>query len=57
VTAVGIHARSSREKIQAGQVAHVLNDETQRKWIQSLKRLMTYAQKKYPSDGPSKSIG
>ncbi|KAJ3343635.1 mRNA splicing protein prp18 [Gonapodya sp. JEL0774] len=48
VTMVGIHERSAREKIFAAQVAHVLNDETTRKWIQSLKRLMSWMQDKYP---------
>ncbi|KAG0174098.1 mRNA splicing protein prp18 [Apophysomyces sp. BC1034] len=48
VTMVGIHERSAREKIFSSQVAHVLNDETSRKWIQSVKRLMTFAQSKYP---------
>ncbi|KAI8055597.1 Prp18 domain-containing protein [Gilbertella persicaria] len=48
VTMVGIHERSAREKISSSQVAHVLNDETSRKWIQSVKRLMTFAQSKYP---------
>lgn len=38
VTMVGIHERSAREKISADQVAHVLNDEVSRKYIQSLKR-------------------
>ncbi|KAJ2388138.1 hypothetical protein GGI05_003874, partial [Coemansia sp. RSA 2603] len=37
VTQVGIHARAARENINANKVAHVLNDETQRKWIQSVK--------------------
>ncbi len=31
---VGIHARTGREKINDRNVAHVLNDETQRKYIQ-----------------------
>ena len=31
---VGIHARTGREKIFSQQIAHVLNDETQRKYIQ-----------------------
>ncbi|KAK4517919.1 uncharacterized protein ATC70_001268 [Mucor velutinosus] len=48
VTMVGIHERSAREKISSSQVAHVLNDEASRKWIQSVKRLMTFAQTKYP---------
>lgn len=55
VTMVGIHARTGREKIFAKNVAHVLNDETQRKYIQGLKRLMTQAQKYFPTD-PSKSV-
>jgi len=56
VTMVGIHERSSREKIFASQVAHVLNDETQRKYIQAVKRLMTYCQTRFPTD-PSKTVG
>jgi pre-mRNA-splicing factor 18 len=56
VTMVGIHERSAREKISSNQIAHVLNDETQRKFIQSVKRLMTFAQAKYPAD-PSRSMG
>lgn len=38
VTAVGIHERSAREKITEDNVAHVLNDEVSRKYIQSVKR-------------------
>ena len=34
VTMVGIHARTGREKIHDKNVAHVLNDENQRKYIQ-----------------------
>lgn len=34
VTMVGIHARTGREKISSRHIAHVLNDETQRKYIQ-----------------------
>jgi pre-mRNA-splicing factor 18 len=56
VTMVGIHERSAREKIFSNQVAHILNDETQRKYIQSLKRLMTFCQRKYPNI-PSKCVG
>eukprot|EP00040_Diaphanoeca_grandis_P031364 m.187548 g.187548 ORF g.187548 m.187548 type:complete len:364 (+) comp32310_c0_seq5:307-1398(+) len=55
VTQVGIHSRTGREKIFSQQIAHVLNDETQRKYIQGLKRMMTYMQMKWPSD-PSKSM-
>ena len=33
VTMVGIHERSGRSKIFTSQVAHILNDETQRKYL------------------------
>ena len=55
VTMVGIHARTGREKIFSQNIAHVLNDETQRKYIQALKRLMTQAQHFFPTD-PSRSV-
>ncbi|KAJ2096385.1 hypothetical protein GGI09_004386, partial [Coemansia sp. S100] len=57
VTQVGIHARAARENINANKVAHVLNDETQRKWIQSIKRLMRFAQTKYPPSDLAKMVG
>jgi pre-mRNA-splicing factor 18 len=38
ISCISIHERSAREKISADQVAHVLNDEVSRKYIQSLKR-------------------
>jgi succinate dehydrogenase hydrophobic anchor subunit len=34
----------------------ILNDETQRKYLQALKRLITLAQKLYPNDDPTKCI-
>lgn len=55
VTMVGIHARTGREKIFAQNIAHVLNDETQRKYIQALKRLMTQCQKMFKTD-PSRCV-
>lgn len=55
VTMVGIHARTGREKIFSQNIAHVLNDETQRKYIQALKRLMTQCQKIFPTD-PSRCV-
>jgi len=55
VTMVGIHERSAREKIFSNQIAHVLNDETQRKYISSIKRLMTFCQRKYTAL-PSKCV-
>lgn len=55
VTMVGIHERSAREKIYTNSVAHIMNDETTRKYLQSIKRLMTLCQRRYPSM-PSKSV-
>lgn len=57
VTMVGIHERSGREKIFSSNVAHVLNDEVSRKYIQSLKRLMTFAQTLYPPKDISMMMG
>lgn len=56
VTMVGIHARSGRAKIESSKVAHVMNSELQRKYLTSVKRLMTYAQKKRPDVDPSKKV-
>ncbi|XP_047325636.1 pre-mRNA-splicing factor 18 [Impatiens glandulifera] len=55
VTMVGIHERSAREKIYTNSVAHIMNDETTRKYLQSVKRLMTFCQRKYPAL-PSKAV-
>ncbi|PKA49863.1 hypothetical protein AXF42_Ash004405 [Apostasia shenzhenica] len=55
VTMVGIHERSAREKIYTNSVAHIMNDETTRKYLQSVKRLMTFCQRKCPAL-PSKSV-
>ncbi|EDQ86887.1 uncharacterized protein MONBRDRAFT_10632 [Monosiga brevicollis MX1] len=55
VTNVGIHSRTGRERIFSQKIAHVLNDETQRKYIHGIKRLMTFAQKRYPNV-PSKCL-
>jgi len=47
VTMVGIHARTGREKIFSRNVAHVMNDEAQRKYIQGLKRYGCFTLKDY----------
>ncbi|GAA96047.1 hypothetical protein E5Q_02708 [Mixia osmundae IAM 14324] len=57
VTMVGIHERSAREKIFSNSVAHVLNDEVSRKYIQSLKRLLSFAQIKRPPADLSQMMG
>ena len=53
---VGIHERSGREKINSSKVAHIMNNESQRKYLQSVKRLMSYAQTKRPDVNPSKKM-
>jgi len=58
VTQVGLHERSAREKISfkySSGSAHIMNDEATRKFIQALKRLMTFCQRRYPTD-PSRSV-
>jgi pre-mRNA-splicing factor 18 len=57
VVNVGIHERKGGEKIKPNQVAHALNDEVTRKWIQGMKRLMNFAQVKYPATDPAKMMG
>ena len=49
VTSIGIHERSAREKIGAQSQAHAMHDEETRKYLQSVKRLMTFAQRIYPT--------
>ena len=56
VTMVGIHARSGRERIETGKVAHAMNSELQRKYLTSIKRLMTFCQKKRGDVLPSKKV-
>ena len=55
VTNAGIHARPGRERIFSKHVAHVLNDESQRKYIQGLKRLMTKCQQYFITE-PSRCM-
>lgn len=55
VTMVGIHERAGREKIFSQNQAHVLNNETSRKYIQAIKRIMTFCQHAYPNV-PSKMV-
>lgn len=57
VTSIGIHERSSREKIShvMNGSAHIMNDEATRKYLQAVKRLLTFLQRAYPTD-PSRSV-
>ena len=56
ITGTGIHERQGRQHLREDKVAHVMNDETQRKYLQSVKRLMSFAQRALPPDGPSKMV-
>lgn len=56
VTMVGIHARSGRAKIASSNVAHVMNSELQRKYLTSVKRLLTFDQKRRVDVDPSKKV-
>jgi pre-mRNA-splicing factor 18 len=55
VTMVGIHERAGREKIHTSNVAHCMNNEMSRKYIQGIKRIMTFCQHAYPTF-PSKMV-
>lgn len=44
------HDRKNRTDIGAGKVAHILNDETTRKYIQMLKRLVTFYEAYCPTN-------
>lgn len=55
VTMVGIHERSGRSKIYTSQVAYILNDDITKRFLQSVKRVMTFIQRRYPKS-PSKCV-
>jgi len=55
VTMVGIHERSGRSRIYKSQVAHILNDDNTKKYLQSVKRIMSLEQRIYPTN-PSNSV-
>jgi len=56
---VGIHERSAREKLHEGdsKQAHIMSDEITRKYIQSIKRCLTFAQVRWPPDDPMQLMG
>ncbi|KAE8355976.1 hypothetical protein BDV28DRAFT_145622 [Aspergillus coremiiformis] len=58
VTMVGIHERSAREKLhQSDQQAHILSDEITRKYLQSIKRCLSFAQVRWPPDDQLQIMG
>ncbi|KAI5288440.1 mRNA splicing protein prp18 [Ascosphaera aggregata] len=52
VTMVGIHERSAREKLSEGGngQAHIMSDEVTRKFLQSIKRCLSFAQVRWPPE-------
>lgn len=50
VTMVGIHERSAREKLHESDknAAHIMSDEITRKYLQSIKRCLSFAQTRWP---------
>ncbi|PKY09280.1 hypothetical protein P168DRAFT_324270 [Aspergillus campestris IBT 28561] len=58
VTMVGIHERSAREKLhQSDQQAHILSDEITRKYLQSIKRCLSFSQTRWPPDDQLQIMG
>jgi len=54
VTFVTFHDRANRHKIGEDSVAHVLDDETTRKYVQMVKRLLSFCEARWPVD-PSRA--
>ncbi|KAI9739125.1 MAG: mRNA splicing protein prp18 [Cirrosporium novae-zelandiae] len=59
VTMVGIHERSAREKLhESGKgEAHIMSDEITRKFLQSIKRCLSFAQTRWPPDDQLQLMG
>lgn len=56
VSGTGIHERQGRQHIRESKIANVMNNETQRKYLQSVKRLLTFSQRVLPASGPSQMV-
>jgi pre-mRNA-splicing factor 18 len=55
---VGIHERSAREKLNEGdKEAHIMGDEVTRKFLQSIKRCLSFAQTRWPPDDQLQLMG
>ncbi|KAL9623027.1 MAG: hypothetical protein Q9160_002746 [Pyrenula sp. 1 TL-2023] len=59
VTMVGIHERSAREKLHESDKnqAHIMSDEITRKFLQSIKRCLSFAQTRWPPDDQLQLMG
>ncbi|RAL68724.1 hypothetical protein DID88_007424 [Monilinia fructigena] len=57
VTMVGIHERSAREKLHESDKGHVMGDEITRKFLQSIKRCLSFAQVRWPPEDIRQLMG
>ncbi|KAK3313894.1 hypothetical protein B0H66DRAFT_567302 [Apodospora peruviana] len=57
VTMVGIHERSAREKLHNGAKGHIMGGEVTRKYLQSIKRCLTFAQVRWPPEDIRQLMG
>ncbi|KAM0794533.1 Prp18 domain-containing protein [Usnea florida] len=58
VTMVGIHERSAREKLhESDTAAHIMSDEVTRKFLQSIKRCLSFAQTRWPPEDLMQLMG
>jgi pre-mRNA-splicing factor 18 len=57
VIMVGIHERSAREKLHGGDKGSVMTDDVTRKYVQSIKRCLTFAQVRWPPQDASQLMG
>lgn len=57
VTMVGIHERSAREKLHETEKGHVMGDEVTRKFLQAIKRSLTFAQTRWPPEDIRQLMG
>ena len=59
VTMVGIHERSAREKLHESDkgAAHIMSDEVTRKFLQSIKRCLSFAQTRWPPEDIGQMMG
>ncbi|CAK7206417.1 hypothetical protein SEUCBS139899_009209 [Sporothrix eucalyptigena] len=57
VIMVGIHERSAREKLHGGDKGSAMTDDVTRKYVQSIKRCLTFAQVRWPPEDASQLMG
>jgi len=58
VTMVGIHERSAREKLhESDKQAHIMSDEVTRKYLQAIKRCLSFAQTRWPPEDVGQLMG